>query len=407
MRAGAAVLLLIANVAAAEDAGVIRAITVEGNRRTATSYIVRELGVSRGDPFDPGSLPMLEQRLMNLRLFKQVQVEAREEDGEGGVLLHVAVEERWTLIPFPLVGASRGTAGVGLFLLESNLFGRGKQLGAGVTVSTRGTSASLTYRDPSVAGTPLLFSADGAHVDVTRVQDAGTSSRYEFQDRRWEYGVGLGWRLTRELAVRGGYFGILADPGSTGGYAPPPSAAPVRGLAGEVELRSEDYHLYYVRGLSGRVRYRQGVSWLASARELRQASATVTWSMRAVADHALSLTASFDSSRGDPIVDALRLGGRPGSRGFTFGGLWAETAGTFTAEYQVPIWRRPWGTVTGAAFCDAGATRWKGEPTSYLAPGLGMRLYLRQLAVPAIGLDVAQATGQSSPAVSFVAGFRY
>lgn len=404
-RAWLVALLLGAPAAARAEGSAVADVAVEGNTRTTTAYIKRTLGVEPGDRIDAASLPSLEQRLMNARLFEWVRLRLDDADAERAVL-RVVVKERWTLVPFPVFAASRGNAGGGLFVREANLFGRGKQLGLGGIVSTKGTSFSVGYRDPGVWGTPLLFTLELARIDLTREQDDGTATLYQFQDRRYEYGSTVGWQLTQRLAVRGGYFAILADEAPADGFAPPPRAAPVRGLSGEVELNAQDYHLHYVTGLVARVRYRQGVSWLRTARDLEQESAVVSWSSRVLADHALSLTAAFDRAHGDPVVDALRLGGRPGSRGFVVGGLWAETAGTFSAEYQVPVWRPSWGVLAGAAFLDAGLTRWKGAETNYVAPGVGVRLYLRGVAVPALGVDVAQATGVGSPAVSFAAGFR-
>lgn len=309
--------------------------------------------------------------------------------------------------PFPVAGAERGVVGAGLFLIESNLFGQGKRVAAGAFFSNRGTSASIGYRDPAVAGTRLLFTADFARIDMLREQDAGMSAIYQFQDQRYDLGATLGWRIADRLTIRGGWFTLLVNATPTSGYPAPPRAPPVRGLSGEIEFDAQDDHLWHVSGFSTRLRYRQGVSWLASDRSLYQTSARASWSTGGFADHVVSLTASFDSSRGDPIVDALRLGGMQGSRGFLRAGLWAETAGTFTVEYQVPIWHPSWGIVSWAGFCDAGITRWEGTSTNYLAPGIGFRMYLRNLAIPAIGFDVAQATGVSSPAFSFAAGWRY
>ncbi len=397
-------MLLLAGRAAA-DTLVVRGVQVEGNERTDSGFVARALGVAPGEPFDPALVPVVEQRVMNLRLFREVHVEPVP-DGAGGVILHVTVKERRTFVPVPVAGASRGVVGGGIFLLDSNLFGRGEQLAGGVFVSNRGTSVNLGYRDPGVAGTPLLLTAEVARVDMMREQDAGLDTLYQFQDRRWDYGATVGWRVAEGLTVRGGWFGLIVDATPIAGFAPPPRVGPVRGLSGEIAYDGEDFHLWHVTGFSTRVRYRQGVSWLATSRDLYQLSARATWSTRALADHALSLSAGLDGSHGDPVVDALRLGGLPGSRGFIRGGLWAETAGTATAEYQIPLRRLSWGVVTWAAFCDAGGVRWRGADTFYAAPGLGVRLYLRNVAIPVIGLDVAQATGVGAPVVSFAAGWR-
>jgi outer membrane protein assembly factor BamA len=404
--AAALLALSVAGPARGDGAALIRGIEIEGNRRTEGDLVRSAMGVAPGDPFDPDSLPRLEQRVRNLRLFTAVHV-APVPDGPGSVVLRVTVQERWTLIPIPIFTASSGGTGGGLYLLESNLFGRGKVLGVGGMITTQGNSVSALYRDRGVLETPLLFSAEFARADMTRQQDAGGTAVYAFQDRRYDFGAMLGWRISDWLAVRAGWFELLVRPGAALGFVPPPAMPDVRGLSAELELRDEDYHLYYLTGLALRVRYRQGVSWLGSGRGLHQGSAAATWATEGFSDHARAITAAVETSRGDAVVDALRLGGRPGSRGFVQGRLWAESAATTTVEYQVPVWRPSWGVLTTAIFTDAGLTRWRGAETDYVAAGLGFRTYLRDVAIPALGLDVAQATGMSAPTVSVHAGFRF
>jgi outer membrane protein assembly factor BamA len=400
------VLAAVAEIVRADVGTVIRGVEIAGNEHTAEEVIRHALGVSPGDPFDQESVPRLEQRVRNLRLFTSVSIQPIEEE-ERSVVLLVTVQERWTLLPVPVFVSSKGSTGAGLFLLESNLFGRGKQLSIGGVITTQGTNARAAYRDPGVSETPLLFAADFSRTNMTREQYAGSSLVYSYQDQRYDFGARAGWSFSDRLSIYGGWFALLVDATQVPGNAAPPTGPPVRGLATEIEYRDQDYHLYYLTGYSFQARYRQGVSWLASDRSLRQMAATASYSARGFSDHALSLTLNFENSKGDPVIDAIRLGGRPGSRGFTLGGLWAETATTFTAEYQVPVWWPSWGVMTSAAFLDAGLTRWQGTPTNYVAPGVGVRLYLRRIALPALGLDIAQATGMRSPVVSVATGFRF
>ncbi len=396
-------LLVAALPAAALAAGIVQEISVEGNARTSRDVIVRALGVRPGDPLDEDALPALRQRVYNLRLFRAVEIETRP--ASAGVVLAVSVEERWTLIPIPFVGASEGSVRAGLALFESNLLGRNKQLGLMGAYSSRGSAARLLYRDPAVLGTRGVLAVDLVAEDVEREQADGFDVRYAWRDRRLEASVRPGLWLTRRLAVRAGPFVLLRESRAVDGYAAPPEAGRDLGVAADLELSGQDHRGWFDAGPLLRAYLRRSLPALGSDRRFAQASATGAWSIAALADHAASAALSGFVADGDPVLDAFALGGRPGSRGLREAGLWAERAITATLDYQVPLWRPGWGTVTALGFVDGGLATWRGDRTRWVAPGAGLRVYLRNIALPAIGLDLAWSTAGRSVAPSFFLGF--
>ena len=99
--------LLVVLPAEGHPDDAIGAIEVTGNERTAREVVIAALRVQPGDGVPDEILPVLRQRVLNLRLFREVEVTKRP-SGKG-VVLSVAVEERWTLLPIPILGASSGT----------------------------------------------------------------------------------------------------------------------------------------------------------------------------------------------------------------------------------------------------------------------------------------------------------
>jgi outer membrane protein assembly factor BamA len=388
------------------DGAAVTRVEIEGNRRTTGRAIRRALRTAPGDPYRSTLPAELTQRLLNLRLFRTVSVEAQPEPGGAGVALRVRVVERVTVVPVPALFASRGVFTAGLTVLDANLLGGGEMLAVAALGSNRGASAFASFRDPGVADTRWLLSADAQAHDTRRERYEERTLAYTFRDRRVEAGAAVGWRLDDRWAVRAGWFESRAEALATPGSAPPPRAGAVRGPTAELELDAAAYRLYYAAGISGRVRLREGVRLADSGRRVRQVSGAATWSSAGPRDHAVSLAVAVDDVRGDPVLDAVRLGGRPGSRGFVSGGLWAETAATAAAEYQVPVWRPGWGVVTVAGFADAGLVRWRGEARRYVAPGAGFRVYLRNVAIPVLGFDVAWASGMPGPVPSVLLGLR-
>lgn len=396
-------LIVAALPAAPLAAETVQEIAVEGNARTSRDVIVRALDVRPGDTLDDAALATLRQRVLNLRLFREVEVASRP--AGTGVVLTVRVEERWTLVPIPFVGASEGSLRAGLALLESNLLGRHKQLVLLGAYASTGSTARVLYRDPAVLGTRGVLALDLAAEELVREQADGFDVIYAWRDRRVEASVRPGVRIGRRLAIRAGPFLLLRESRAEEDHAPPPSAGRDLGIAADLELSGQDHRGWFEAGPLLRAYARRSLPALGSDRRFTQASAHAAWSVAALADHAASAALAGLVADGDPVLDAFALGGRPGSRGLREGGLWAERALAATLDYQVPLWRPGWGTVTALAFVDGGVAAWRGDETRWVAPGAGFRVYLRSVALPAIGLDLAWSTAGRSLAPSFFLGF--
>ncbi|HEX7624437.1 MAG TPA: hypothetical protein VF400_12750, partial [Anaeromyxobacteraceae bacterium] len=88
---------------------------------------------------EPGPAPELAQRVMNLRLFQAVDAWV-EKYGEPGVVVHVKVSERWTLLPLPLVSGSGGKTQAGLMVMDVNFLEQGIAYGTGGMIGSGGTA---------------------------------------------------------------------------------------------------------------------------------------------------------------------------------------------------------------------------------------------------------------------------
>ncbi|HYG69603.1 MAG TPA: POTRA domain-containing protein [Anaeromyxobacteraceae bacterium] len=400
----AAVPILAAAAEPAAPAGVpVARIEVTGNTRTRTDVIVRALRLEAGDVVSVEALPELRRRVLNLRLFSAATVELRP--AEDGAVLEVAVEERWTLLPFPFFSSSGGRWQAGLFAVESNLLGWNKTLVAGGMVSNRGGSAFGLYRDPAIRGSRWTSALSLSWSDTDRERVRRDVVVDSYTDQRFEASAVVGRRLTPELEVSAGGFSVINRPEPREGFALAPPRGEVHGVQLAVEYEGQDYRDWFDEGLAARLRVQEGLEPLGSTRTFRRVSLAAEYTRALPLAHTFTVRASGDLVEGDPVLDALQLGARPGSRGFTQNGLWAEEAATLGAEYQVPIWRPRWGTLTANLFVDLGVARWLGHGTDWAAPGLGLRVYLRNVAIPALGVDVTRAPDTGELVTSVAAGF--
>jgi outer membrane protein assembly factor BamA len=399
-----AVLLALLAAASPADFPTVSRVEIEGTRRTSPAFVRRAMEVAPGDRLDPASLPALEQRVLNRKIFRSVKITTAP-DGEG-VILRVAVREKLTLFPVPVAAASRGTYTGGVALVDASALGGGEQLVLGLLGSNRGASGFALFRDPGVADTRWLLGARLGAGDTRREHDPGQGLEYRYRERQVEAALTFGRPLGDRLAVLAGWSERRGESLTSAGYPAPPHGGAVRGPMLEVELDATDQRGWIAEGVAGRLEVKQGVRFARRDRRTSQTIATTTWARRVAGNQALSLSLRLDRVRGDPILDAVRLGGIPGSRGFRSAALWAEDGLGAALEYQVPVWTPSWGLLAAAGFCDAGRVRWRDEETRYVAPGLGVRLYLQNVAIPVLGFDLAWATGVRAPAVAVQVGFR-
>ena len=376
--------------AGADELGQVGKLTVEGNSRTADAVIRRATRVREGDPSWPEMVTDVQQRVFNLRLFEEVEV-VPEPNGDA-VDLTIRVKERWTLLPIPFFGASgRGVQG-GVFVLETNLFGWNKTLALGGSYGTKGGTAFAFYRDPSVHGTDFLVRGSARYADLVREQFDGQDLAFAYRDQRFDVSLSGGYQILPWLAVYLGWYASVVDGETEPDQPAPPEGGTVHGWTAEVEVRAQDFHLYFNEGFLGRLQARQSVTALGSDRDVLELSGLMQYTSALFGDQSTSLTLQAGLTDGDAILDAILLGGQPGTRGFERLGLWAERAVTLTLEHQIPVLRFGWGIWTLNAFAEVGAVEWRDRTTRFFTPGLGFRLYLRRIAIPAVGLDVAYST---------------
>jgi hypothetical protein len=368
--------------------GEVAGLRVIGNQRTRSPVILDAAGIAIGDRFEPGMAEVIEQRVLNLRLFRAVEVSASARGAEVDVAIQVV--ERWTLLPIPFVaGSSRGMRG-GAYLLESNLLGWNKLVVLGAIYSGgEGPSAFALYRDPSVAGTRGLFRAMARYGDLLREQYRGADRVYAYRDGRVDLSASGGYAVTPWLSLFAGAYAVPAWSESVEGEAAPPANGTVFGWSGELELRAQDFHLYFNEGIGGRLSYRQAREDLGAERDVLELSALVQVARPVFGDQSIAVTGQAWWHRGDAVLDAVLMGGLPGSRGFERLGLWAERAASVVVEHQVPVFRTSWGIWTANTFAEAGASEWRARRDGHVTPGVGFRLYLLGVAFPALGVDAA------------------
>ncbi len=271
-------------------------------------------------PIDADGLLRARQRILNQRVFSEVEVKPTH---RGGVVdVDIQVKERWTLLPIPFISSSDGVTRGGVFVLESNLFGQLKLFAAGVTFSNYGTSLFGFYRDPSLFGSRWGTRMSVLHESLRQQRHDGLEVVYAFEEKRDDLAAALSYKLTAALTLSGGGFFLHVNPSETDAHVPPDEPQDVVGASVELVLRAANYHAYFDEGVVLRSHHRQGLT----GRRPTQSGLQLQLTTRTFDDQSASVFLQFLGATGDPAIDGYRLGGRIGTRGFSPLGLWAEHA---------------------------------------------------------------------------------
>lgn len=171
---------------------IVSAIHVNGNERTLTAVIVREMESRVGRPYDPETVRRDRDRIDNLDLFSEVVVDTLGENGR--VALHVRVRERlvWVptaWIPYPILNWNEENGwSYGMGLTNPNSSGRNRSVSILAEAGGR-RRAFFGYTDPWIAG-------DHGSVSVSLF--LSESENFEGEMNRWRsLRVGLGSYLGR------------------------------------------------------------------------------------------------------------------------------------------------------------------------------------------------------------------
>jgi outer membrane protein assembly factor BamA len=202
---------------------VIRQVTVQGNKKTRTNVILRELGLAPGDTIRlrnlSTELEAKRKQLINTSLFLNVSVNVMNWEADHADIV-ITVAERWYTFPIPIFrladrnfnqwwvekGRSLNRVNMGVRLFQDNLTGRNDEVRAefqfGYTQRVA-LNYDLPYIDRSFRhGVGLIFS----YSRNREINDSTAENKQHFfrQDKflRQVYTAGLSYSYRRAINTR-------------------------------------------------------------------------------------------------------------------------------------------------------------------------------------------------------------
>lgn len=385
------------------DAATLQEIRITGLRNTREEVIRQFIQVNPGESIAKLNPQEIVENIERLRIFSKVELELQELSGQpcsDQCRLTIRVKEKWSLYPIPVYVKYRDTEIGGAFLVESNLFGRNQGGAIGALISNRGWQALLGFTDPHIAFTRFSTSAryltgrvfieDATPQGV--IQRSYTLMRHDFQSA-----TGYTWN---NLIFAGALLGYRSAEVTDNSGVPSANV-----LNGGLRLKISNVlpHNFFQVGLESTLDTEKGIA--LRGEDLHVVSSASAWHINTFQQHYLSLLLSFQYSHyPDPLEQ--RLGGWQGTRTLPALLVPADKFIVSAVNYQVGILNFPWATFAALAFFDLGSARRDGSSAVYFyGPGAGFRMYLSEITIPALGIDLARDLPSEAFQLSFFLGY--
>ncbi len=433
---------------------VVEEIVVLGSEKTRPETVQAYSRLDVGDALSPEELTKVERRLVATGLFQEVRV-STQPMGEGRVRVLLQVEDKASWVVAPTFSFSRANIGGGVLYAESNLWGRSKKFAAAAQMSTAESGLFVGFLDPNLFGwPPLRFSLEG-QLRSDRIEEYWPRVRLENGDtqsgasqevpevarrtRLFSASVAgeLSAMIVERVRVAAKYRLMLIDANA------PASDMPVTEPAFEPGSIQRDTSLRLMVGIDTRQNLHAVMEGLNLEGSLEWSDPGV-WSdfrykrfgllyrqgLRFFEEHNLVLRAELLAGTQLPFHQELVAGGSS-LRGFLYRQFRGDTRLSLTAEYHVPLFTIRSLSFRGVGFSDTGLIMWRGIPedrqlrdvngrvvrgflpeaeagldgaTLAQGVGAGLRLYLRNIVLPLVGVDMAYGVNSGELRFYLVAG---
>lgn len=404
-------------------------IEVVDNTKTTDATVILIANVEKGDRFSPDLVERIRIDLVNSGLFKEVDITWA--NTSGGVLLTISAKDKHSWVIAPTYYNQPTNQGGGAGFGENNLFGENKKLLLYGQVATGDTFFVGAYIDPSIKGTRFKWQVDAYLLRNRAIEYAAPTefvadpkevriSKLNYLNMGVTGGVKLFRNASMDLRLRGAkvfYDDVALAEGAmpeevTGDPSTPADAIPEPGQEGyDVSAQlvlGYDWRANWY-GISHGDRYQVSVERaltdLGSDFDYWHTRLYFERARKYFSSHNLIVKSQLTYGRDLPFQQEFKSGGTD-LRGYLNQQLRGDFRVAVNAEYSMPLIGIKGVSLRVLGFFDTTYTAFldiedtdsfrsylPDQGTLGLAPfkntvGVGTRIFVRQIVLPLLGLDV-------------------
>ncbi len=440
VRIAALVLAIVVATVRGGAAETIQEIVVEDNKKTTADTVELISKIEVGDDWSPEMSDKIKQDLVSSGLFKDVEVfwepcgpSTRPACADAGVRVHILAKDKHSWVIAPTFYNQPTNTGGGVGFGENNLFGLNQKLLLYGQIATGDSFFVGAWVIPAIGGSRFSAQFDTLLKSARNIEYASPHKFFDYpkqvRESRIHYlnaGFKLGVELFRGVriesrirAARLSYQDVRLAKGAkiedvTGDPTTDPSL-PVTAPGKEGWDISNEWVLMVDRranwyGISKGYKYtasfEQALPSLGSDFHYYYAGMGLFRAWQVLEQHNLIIKASLGYGHQLPFQQEYTVGGTS-MRGYLNNQFRGDFKTIANLEYSVPLFTISGLSVRGLAFFDSAYTTFlttsnpernylpdaRRDQQPVLAPfknavGVGTRLYLRQIVLPLLGLDI-------------------
>ncbi len=379
----------------------IKEFTISGLEKTEKSVVMEMAKTRKGDPLSAFDADNLVQELRKSGVIKDVRIDYT--NTMDSVLVSIDIKEKISLIPIPMVISNSSSFSAGLFLIESNLFGLNKKLFLGGIFGTAGWLAMIGYTDPSFLDSKftggIYFNAGYKELENSDM-DGDVYKKYNRTKTISK--ISGGYRFSREftLLLTSAFYYADVEKDEKLSYD---FTGETKSVNPGIKFRYDSMHHtgLFKYGFQAEGEFEYGFS---SIKQYYTFYGKSQYSIRLFKKH----LAAFKINGGvadAPDVLIKRIGGKPGFKTLPAEKIVSNKYISSTAMYELPVLKISWVTFTILGFFEGGTYQDETEEyKNFYGPGTGMRMYLKDIALPALGFDYAYNIETSGHEISAAVG---
>jgi outer membrane protein assembly factor BamA len=367
---------------------IIKKIELTGLTKTKNEVILLWVFVKPGDKLSKFDVVTFLEDLYKLRIFSDVTISYVVEEGKVRILINIT--EKISFYPIPVFLYTKDTQLGGLFLVEANALGYNDGWSAGGIGSNRGWQYLVGYKNLNVQWTQYflwLRSSGGLIYVENATHDEIVFQNYKMYRFDLQYYAGKLIQKKYSVALTGGARAIRVPRHINKNKLNPPTGGDIYNQGLRLLYDDTKNRFYYDEGLQTYVEYEYGFPISHHDLRISNLISKTRYTTPVIWDHTFTPTLSWAYSK-IPDVYEHRLGGLMGSRTLPTFLVPADSYINASVNYQIPFLVLDWITFTFVAFFDLGLyQRNQDEAVGYWGPGGGTRIYLRDVSIPAFGID--------------------
>jgi outer membrane protein insertion porin family len=434
----------LAGRAAAEE---IEDIVVEGNTKTTSETVELIAQIGTGDDWQVDMVDKIKSRLVSCGLFSEVEVFWDATATGGGVRVHILVKDKHSWVIAPALYDQPTNKGAGVGYGENNLFGKNQKLLLYGQVATGDSFFIGAWVIPSIGGTRLYSQLDTYLRDTRNIEYAVPTSytgdtiavresKLVYLNGGFKLGVEPFRGIRLDTRIRGAKVSynsikLCSDAGTPDTDAScrhgrnavfddvepggdPAMGIPKPGKEGwdvsnewtlTIDRRANWYGVY--TGHRYNLSYEWASKVLGSDYDYHRVGVSLYKAWQVLERHNLVLKGNFNLGHHLPFQQELLTGGTS-MRGWLNNQFRGDLQALGNVEYSAPIFTIHGLSVRGLAFWDSAYTAFVSQASQsdrfYLpnssfesgrlssgfrnSVGIGTRLYLQQIVIPLLGVDV-------------------